>query len=107
MGETFSSQKPAGEWRRRERRGGRARRPARNGLAPVLVEVARHGALDAIPRVARGAARLVPSELGVRLALLPVAAKFGLHVVELAALVAAVRFPAVLIRGLELVVRAG
>src|SRR5258707_1508268 len=93
IGKSISSQKPTAQWE--------------GGLALVLVGILRPGALDAIPRVARGAAHLVPTEPGVLPALLPLAPEVGLDVIELPAAISAVGLQSLFECRPELVVGAG
>src|SRR4051812_22937403 len=69
--------------------------PAAAALAPVAVEVAGHGAFDAVPGVAGGFLGAVPAEARLVLGAIPVAAQVALDVLEALAFVAAARLPAV------------
>src|SRR3954449_8056588 len=69
-------------------------RPCRR-LAPVAIEVAGHGAFDAVPGVAGGFLGAVPAQARLVLGAVPVATQVAFHVLEALAFVAGARLPAV------------
>src|SRR5690349_9889907 len=78
------------------------------GSTAVVVEVSRHGPLDAVPGVSGGVLCLLPAEVALALGTVPAALEVGLDLVPASAVVLGARLPAVAIgRGVVVVGGAG